>query len=329
MKSYAPFLLAAAILPLTVGTGAADCGPQKPATLRDAAVEIVLRTPAGPAFGTGIIWNTRGHIVTNDHVASSGDQPMVTLANGERRAARVLARAPDQDLAVLAVDGPLPAPAPRKIASGLRPGESVLAVGNPFGRGMSVAGGVVNGFGREVITGPGRRLTGMIETTAPLNPGNSGGPLVTCRGEVVGINTAAVQQGPAGSPLGFAITTEQADAVVNRLLQPDIAMAELTPAAPPRASMETSKRPGLGLYVVSGQQSLVIREVVPGSPAARAGALPGDAIIEANGRFVSSPADLQSLVQEAGQGSIAVLRIVRAGTALDMAVRISPIQFSS
>jgi len=327
MQRLAPLAIAVTLSLPALGPAAAGCGPTDMNTLAgraSLAVEITIRTPGGqPAHGTGIIWNERGHIVTNDHVASVGDQHVVTLAGGERRAARVLARAPQHDLAVLAVDGPLPAPAPRKTTAALRAGESVLAVGNPFGRGMSVASGAVTGFGRDVITAPDRRLTGMIETTTPLSPGNSGGPLLTCRGEVVGINTAAVAQGPSGTPLGFAIPIDQAAAVVDRLLE---SSTVVTAASSPA---ERTERPGLGLYVVPNGQALVVHQVVPGSPAARAGAMPGDAIIEANGRLVSSPADLQALVHEAGTGTVAVLRIVRYGSQLDMAVRITPVVFSS
>ncbi|KAA0677716.1 PDZ domain-containing protein, partial [Roseomonas genomospecies 6] len=236
----------------------------------------------------------------------------------------MVARAPNHDLALLLVDGSLPPPAPRKTAAALRSGEAVLAIGNPFGRGLSIASGNVSGFDRDVITAPERRLTGMIETTTPLSPGNSGGPLLTCRGEVVGINTAAIEPGPNGARLGFAIPIDQAVPVVDRMLQ---VSSSLVAAAP---SDTHTERPGLGLYVVpSGARALLIQSVVPGSPAARAGAMPGDAIIGANGRVVSSPADLQSLVQKAGNGTVAILRIVRSGAQLDMAVQISSIVFAS
>lgn len=342
MQKLAPLAIAAGLLcPLALpanGLATAVCGPADawPAARGAAAVEITIRTPEGQsAHGTGIVWDTAGHIVTNDHVAAAGDRHTVTLAGGETRAARVLARAPEQDLAVLAVEGPLPAPAPRRAAASLRTGEPVLALGNPFGRGMSVSGGTITGFGREVVTGPDRQLSGMIETTTPLSPGNSGGPLLTCRGEVVGINTAAVQPGQAGmqagvragtrdggartGAIGFAIPIDRAGAVIGRLLRPADGAGSKGGAA---------ERPGLGLYLAPGFRFPVVQGVVPGSPAALAGAMPGDTIIGANGRPVFSPADLQSLVREAGNGAVALLRIVRYGAPMDMAVRISPVAFS-
>ncbi|WP_188092569.1 trypsin-like peptidase domain-containing protein [Azospirillum sp. B21] len=337
MQRLAALATAIALSLLTLQPALAGCDPTGfrvlPASTAS-TVKITIRTFGGqPAFGTGVIWDSDGHIVTNDHVATVGDQHTVTLASGERRAARVVARSPDQDLAVLSVDGPLPPAAPRASAATLQPGDAVLAIGNPFGQGTTLSTGIVNGFGREVITAPNRHMMGMVETTVPLRPGNSGGPLLSCRGEVVGINTAAVQTAPGGSTLGFAIPMEIADAAVARMLGADTAVA----AAPDFGSrfpaesgtlQRGSARPGLGLYVVPGGAALVVQQVVPGSPAARAGALPGDAIIEANGRMVSSPEDLQSMIRDASVGAIAVLRILRSGVALDMAVRITPVVFS-
>lgn len=337
MQRLAALAMAIALSILTLEPVFAGCGPagiQLLPTSAASAVKITIRTSSGqPAFGTGVIWDSDGHIVTNDHVATVGDRHIVTLADGEHRAARIVARAPDQDLALLSVDGPLPPAARRAPAGSLQPGDSVLAIGNPFGQGTTISTGIVNGFGREVITAPDRHMMGMVETTVPLRPGNSGGPLLSCRGEVVGINTAAVQTAPGGSTLGFAIPMEIADAAVARMLRADTAVA----AAPDFGSrfpaesgtvQRGSARPGLGLYVVPGGSALVVQQVVPGSPAARAGAMPGDAIIEANGRMVSSPEELQSLVHDATVGTIAVLRILRSGVALDMAVRITPVVFS-
>ncbi len=353
MQRFARLALAIALFLPTLDLAFAGCDPTGLRTLSASTastVKITIRMPGGhSAFGTGIIWDGDGHIVTNDHVATVGDQHIVTLASGEQRTARLLARAPDQDLALLAVDGALPPPAPRTSAASLRPGDNVLAIGNPLGQGIALTTGTINGFGREVITAPNRHLMGMIETTASLRPGNSGGPLLSCRGEIIGINTAAVEAGPGGTILGFAIPVDQADLVVERMMQVGTAVAE---ADPGQTALEQSAvaqgalaqnslvglndgrlharpaRPGLGLYVVPGGSALLIQKVVPGSPAARAGAQPGDAIIEANGRLVSSPEDLQTLVRDTSVGTIAVLRLLRFGTALDLAVRITPVVFS-
>lgn len=337
------------MLPLSAAASASECRAPSPDRAAS-AVKITIRTPGGPAHGTGIIWDDRGHIVTNDHVASAGPSHEVTFANGETRTARVVARASDRDLAVLAVDPPreagrMPAPAPHASARELRPGDPVFAIGNPFGRGLTLAQGVVNGFGREVVTGPVTHLYDMLETTTPLNPGNSGGPLFDCGGRVVGINTAVLQQ--AGGSLGFAIPIDRARTVVAGLLQERSTVAELAPpAAVPRPTAPSAARsgvtapaaqeaaapprPGLGLFVApDGAGGLLIQQVVPGSPAERAGARPGDAIKEANGRAVSSPSELQSVVQQAGNGTIAVLRIVRFGAPIDMAVQIRPVAFQA
>lgn len=313
-------------------------------------VEITIRTPNGQlAHGAGVIWDDRGHIVTNDHVAMAGDAYTVRLIGRAPRSGRLVARAPERDLAVLMVDGPLPAPAPRANVTELRAGDSVVALGNPFGRGLSLATGVVNGFGREVITGPTTHLFGMLETTTPLVPGNSGGPLFDCGGRLVGINTAVFQRG--NGRLGFAIPVDQVREVADTLLQAPLSVAQASPPATtaptatsqqdrvpaaspiavPQPTLPTvPRRPGLGLYVASGEAGhLIVQQVIGGSPAEVAGALPGDAILEANGRRVASPADLQQVVQQAGAGTITVLRIIRYGTPIDMAIRIAPVIFKS
>ncbi|WP_207458090.1 trypsin-like peptidase domain-containing protein [Azospirillum sp. SYSU D00513] len=332
-----PALLSCCLVPILVllapaPARAGDC----PATRPDgqaAAVRITISTPAGPAHGTGIVWDARGTIVTNDHVVAAGTVHEVTFASGATGAARIVARASDRDIAVLAVDpaslhgpGTGNVPAPQAAARDLRPGDPVFALGNPFGRGLALAQGVVNGFGREVITGPRTHLYDMLETTTPLNPGNSGGPLFDCSGRVVGINTAVLQQG--GGSLGFAIPIDHARAVVAALLQgrAEVVEAVSTPMAPAPTALEAvaPARPELGVQVVPDRVGrLMIRQVVPGSPAERAGTRPGDAITRANGRRVSSLAELRSALRTA-ERPVMVLRILRNGAALDMPVRLTP-----
>lgn len=313
---------------LPTAAGAADCRSFTPAQVARAAaghtqsvVSIVIRTADGrPAYGAGIVWDEGGHVVTNDHVAAAGDGYLVEFSDGASRSARLVARAPGRDLAVLKLFGTMPEPAPRAPSPTLRAGDPVIAVGNPFGRGLSMAGGVVSGFDREIITGPATRLSGMLQTTVALSPGSSGGPLFDCDGRVVGINTAVSRASANGQAMGFAIPIERAAETVASLLDGPTLAADTAPAP-----TQLPARPGLGLYVAANDRGvLTVQSVVPNSPAAHAGARAGDAITHANGRPVHTPAELLALVHEGGIGSVAVLRVMRGGKPVQVPVPVGP-----
>lgn len=320
-------LMLAFLLPTVAG--AAECRFTAPAMVTQTVagrtptvVAIMIRTADGrPAYGTGVIWDGAGHVVTNDHVAAAGDGYLVGFADGTSRSARLVARAPERDIAILAVYGDLPEPAPRARSRDLKPGDPVVAIGNPFGRGLSLAGGIVSGFEREIITGPATRLSGMLQTTVALNPGSSGGPLFDCGGRVVGINTAVSRSGKDGEAMGFAIPIERVSDTVTALLDTRRRVVD--------ARQPDARRPGLGLYVApDAVGALVVQRVIPNSPADRAGARPGDAITHANGHDVHTSAELQSLVHQGGVGAVAVLRVVRSGQKVDMAVPVQPLLFA-
>lgn len=326
-----PMLLAimlAVLLP--VAAGAVECRSSTQAQVARAAaghtqsvVSIVIRTADGrPAYGAGIVWDGGGHVVTNDHVAAAGDGYLVEFSDGASRSARLVARAPGRDLAVLKVYGTTPEPAPRTRSHDLRAGDPVIAVGNPFGRGLSMAGGVISAFDREIITGPATRLSGMLQTTVALSPGSSGGPLFDCAGAVVGINTAVSRSPANGQAMGFAIPIERVAEAVGIMLE-NPSLADAAPA-PPAAPLAAVSRPGLGLYVAANAGGvLMVQSVAPDSPAAHAGAQPGDAITHANGRPVHSPSDLLALVHETGVGSTALLRVVRGGKPVQVRVPVA------
>lgn len=321
-------MMLAMLLPMAAG--ATECRSSTPAQVARAAaghtqsvVSIVIRTADGrPAYGAGILWDGGGHVVTNDHVAAAGDGYLVEFSDGASRSARLVARAPGRDLAVLKVYGATPEPAPRTRSHDLRAGDPVIAVGNPFGRGLSMAGGVISAFDREIITGPATRLSGMLQTTVALSPGSSGGPLFDCGGAVVGINTAVSRSPSSGQAMGFAIPIERvAEAVAAMLENPSL--ADVTPTQP-AAPVAAVSRPGLGLYVAANAGGvLMVQSVAPDSPAAQAGAQAGDAITHANGRPVHSPSDLLALVHETGVGSTAVLRVVRGGKPVQVRVPVA------
>lgn len=256
-----------------------------------------LEVPAGS--GSGFVWDTAGHCVTNYHViASRGPVPSTVKlrlqGSAESFDAEVVGVEPEKDIAVLKIKpGALPPPIPVGTSHDLQVGQSVLAIGNPFGLDYTLTTGVVSALGRDVDGVGGRPIKGCIQTDAAINPGNSGGPLLDSRGRLIGINTAILapsRGGQAGSiGIGFAIPVDTVRRVVSqiirygRVVRPSLGINVLDDAI--KRSYEAQLRRKLpGVLVV---------EVIPDSPAQRAGLQParfrgadvalGDLITHING----------------------------------------------
>ncbi|HTG32462.1 MAG TPA: trypsin-like peptidase domain-containing protein [Thermoanaerobaculia bacterium] len=171
--------------------------------------------------GSGFIWDRQGHIVTNFHVLAGGDAFKVTLADQSTWDARPIGVAPEKDLAVLKIDAPaskLP-PLPLGNSETLKVGQSVYAIGNPFGLDQSLTTGVVSALGREIQSVGGAPIRDVIQTDAAINPGNSGGPLLDSAGRLVGVNTAIYSPSGASSGVGFAIPGHDVAWVVPDLIR--------------------------------------------------------------------------------------------------------------
>ena len=234
------------------------------------------------ASGSGVIIDARGYVVTNNHVVQGSASLEVVLASGERRTAELVGSDLFSDIAVLRVEGSLPAAAPWGNSDMLRPGETVIAIGSPLGEFTNtVTVGVVSATGRSIETSSGYRMEDLIQTDAAINRGNSGGPLVNLAGQVVGINTLVVRgsgSSDVAEGLGFAIAGNSARAIADQLIRQGyvarpylgITWAWISPAA------ATLNRLPLkyGAY---------LREVVSGGPAAEAGLEPGDTITALGG----------------------------------------------
>jgi putative serine protease PepD len=185
-------------------------------------VSVQIRTSAGGGSGSGFVFDSNGHIVTNNHVvAAAGRNGTVTVvgSDGRRLTAEVVGTDPASDIAVLRVEPTAALRALDLAASGsTRVGESVLAVGSPLGLNGSVTAGIVSALDREVRLGGGSRRT-AVQTDAAINPGNSGGPLVNVRGEVIGVNTAiATLEGGGNIGIGFAVPIDEAREVATSLI---------------------------------------------------------------------------------------------------------------
>src|SRR5579864_1243144 len=237
--------------------------------------------------GSGLVITPDGFVLTNSHVVKNADRIDVGFGDGRSMPAAVVGSDPHSDLAVLRVPQTgLPA-AQLADSSQLRVGQLVIALGNPLGFQATVTAGVVSALGRTLRTETGRLIEGIIQTDAALNPGNSGGPLVDFRGEVVGINTAII----AGSQgICFAIPANTAKWVVTQLITTGVVRRAYLGVVLQMASMDRRTADRLNLNASS---AALVTEVQADSAAAKAGVRSGDLIVQAAGQTIISPDDLQ------------------------------------
>src|SRR6266540_4126971 len=266
------------------------------------------------SLGSGFIWSGDGIIVTNSHVVEGASRVTVMFNDGTELRARLIGVDPDSDLAVLRVDAKNLAAAPIGASSDLMIGETVVAVGNPFGLSGTVTTGVVSALGRSVPSKEaGRTFTDFIQTDASINPGNSGGPLLNIEGKVIGINTAIYANAQG---IGFAIPVDRARKVIQDLLQYGQVRNAWIGAVTSTLTPEEAKR--IGAQARSG--ALVAR-VFGGSPAAAAGLRQGDVIVAVGGRAVDSRESFSTLTATATPGQPIELTIMRDGATRNVAVR--------
>jgi S1-C subfamily serine protease len=228
---------------------------------RDFFTLDVLEIPQGS--GSGFVWDDQGHVVTNLHVVVGGDKFSVTLAGGEEYEAKPVGVEPSKDIAVLRIVAPPGKLVPVQLGDSgdLVVGQKVLAIGNPFGLDHTLTTGVISALGREIRSAANTRIEDVIQTDASINPGNSGGPLLDSQGHVVGVNTAIYSPSGASAGIGFAVPVD----TVKRIVPELIGFGKVT-------------RAGMGITVIPdnlaqrwGVRGVIVRQVVPGSPADRAG----------------------------------------------------------
>ena len=262
--------------------------------------------------GSGVIISAAGQILTNHHVVQHAEEVRVTLTDGREYEARVVGRDPKTDLAVLQVDAGEPLQVATLGSSDtLRVGDWVMAIGNPFGLGHTVTAGIVSGKGRIIGAGP---YDDFIQTDASINPGNSGGPLFNMRGDVVGINTAMV---PHGRGIGFAIPIDTAKPLIPQM----VATGGVT-----RGYLGVSIQsitPDLAAALkLDGTQGALVSEVMPDSPASRAGLQTGDVITAFAGKPVASSQDLPGRVAATPVGQEMTVTVQRQGASLELTVTV-------
>ncbi len=259
------------------------------------------------SLGSGFVWSSDGIIVTNNHVVEGASRITVNFNDGSQLPARLIGVDPDSDLAVLRVETKNLLAAPIGTSSDLMIGETVVAVGNPFGLSGTVTTGVVSALGRSVPSKEvGRTFTDFIQTDASINPGNSGGPLLNIEGKVIGINVAIYAQAQG---IGFAIPVDRARKVIQDLLRYGEVHSAWIGAVTATLTPEEAKR--LGLRATRG--ALVAR-VFGGSPAQAAGLRAGDVITAVNGRAVDSREAFTTLTATVMTGQPLTLAVTREGS---------------
>jgi serine protease Do len=265
----------------------------------------VVQVNDGRGGGSGTIWSLDGVIVTNHHVVPR-QRARVRTPDGTEYEARVIESLPDRDIAVLKIDATeLPA-LPAGDASALRPGELVLAVGHPFGIAGAVSLGVFSGIG-PIEQRHGRHFREAIIANIELRPGNSGGPLVTADGAVVGINAMVLGHGTALA-VPSAVITRLLSGARTRQLGVRIGMI----ATPP----DLATRIALPLSMVA-----IVLEVIGDGLAARSGLLPGDILLRVDGHVIEEPGDIAWALSDLGDRSALDLQIVRAGRLQGITIR--------
>ena len=271
--------------------------------------------------GSGFVLDKLGNVLTNNHVVRDADRVEVTLIDGTTYPATVIGRDPQSDLAVLKVDAPadLLQPAALGDSSQLKVGQLAVAIGNPLGFTRTLTVGVVSGLGRPLPSAAQRLIVDMVQTDAALNPGNSGGPLVNSRGEVIGINTAIERDQPG---VGFAVPINRA----KRFL-PDM-LAGRAIRHPWIGISGTDVTPFLAdQFGLPAQRGVLIQETLPNGPAAQAGVrgaqgtpASGDLVVGVDGRAIATLAELVGYIDSKGVGDRVILSILREKQARDIEV---------
>ena len=284
----------------------------------------VQQVPEGT--GSGFVWDKKGHIVTNFHVIRGADVAQVVLADHSAWKARLVGASPEADLAVLAIDAPEDRLQPILVGTShdLEVGQSVFAIGNPFGLDHTMTTGIVSALGREISGESGRTVKGMIQIDAPINPGNSGGPLLDSSGRLIGVNAAIVSPSGAFAGIGFAIPVDKVNRVVTELIRHGKIV-----------------RPSLGIEPAPDQwvaelglNGVLVLSVVPGGPAAKAGIRAthrmsdgqielGDLILAIDGQTLDSANDLLSTQENDKVGDTVTLLLLRDGQRREVKVTLA------
>lgn len=267
------------------------------------------------SLGSGVIVSKEGHIVTNHHVIANVDEIKVQLHDGRELEAQLVGSDEPTDLAVLKVTAKDLVPLPFGDSSQVRVGQIVFAIGNPFGLQETVTQGIISAKGRRAIADSSNEF---FQTDTAINPGNSGGPLVNLRGEIVGINESIFSQSGGWQGVGFAIPSNVARETLEGIIRNGrpqrgylgVVIQELTPELAQHFGVATT-------------EGALITEVLPDSPALKAGIQPGDILVEMNNRSIRRAQDVRTILADAGIGATVKIELIRQGETLTVKAQIA------
>ena len=279
--------------------------------------------------GSGFIWDQEGHVITNFHVIQGASSAKVTLADHSTEEAQLVGAAPDHDLAVLYIKVPKNQLRPLAIGTSadLEVGQSVFAIGNPFGLDQTLTTGIISALGREINATTGRTIAGVIQTDAAINPGNSGGPLLDSAGRLIGVNTAIFSPSGSNSGIGFAVPVDTVNRIVPQLIR-----------------QGTITRVGLGVRIGDDRVSrrlnlsgVLIIEVDKGSAAEAAGLRStridakgagklGDVIVAVDGERIETSSDLFNAMEKRTVGETVKVTVLRGETRLSIPVTLQAVR---
>jgi S1-C subfamily serine protease len=264
--------------------------------------------------GSGFVFTPDGFILTNSHVVHQAERIEVTVADGHKYQAELIGDDPDTDLAVIRINAPNLVPARLGDAQKIRVGQLVLAIGNPYGFQYSVTAGVVSALGRSLRAQSGRLMDSVIQTDAALNPGNSGGPLVNTRGEVIGVNTAMIM--PAQG-ISFATSIDTAKFVAIRLMREGKVTRSYIGLAGQNVQLP---RRIVRFYNLPVESGILVVSFEPNSPARTGGIREGDIVIGFDDQPVTGIDDLHKLLSEERIGKSSTLLVIRGTEKVELEV---------
>ena len=280
--------------------------------------------------GSGSVIDSKGYILTNNHVIKDAQKLEVTLADGSKWPAKLIGADPDNDLAVIKIDAPASKlkPLPWSDSQKLQVGQKVLAIGNPFGLGLTLTTGIISSLGRTIRSEVGTQIEDVIQTDASINPGNSGGPLLNSDGEMIGINTAILSPTGASVGIGFAIPVNTAKRIVPQLISKGYVSYPYVGATVQPLFPQIVK-----LLKLDVEKGAMVVEVTPGGPADKAGlkggnrqvqagniliTVGGDVITQVDQKEVKDAEELIKTIREKNIGDTVVLKILRDGKPRDL-----------
>ena len=320
--------LVSRVRPAVVTITSTETAPVQPAASRGSDEDAMPRGPFGvpgrgqpdaasrtmKALGSGFLVDAEGHVVTNNHVVAGATKVVVTLDDGRELEAKVMGRDPRTDLAVLKVDAGAGLPfLSLGDSDKARPGDWVVAMGNPFGLGGSVTAGIVSARGRDIGAGP---YDDFLQVDAPINRGNSGGPLFGTDGTVLGVNTAIYSPSGGSVGIGFAIPSNVVKQVVAELE----AHGHVERGFLGASTQKVTPAMAAALKLPKAEGALVA-DVQPDGPAAAAGLKPGDVVMAVNGAAVHDPRTLARQVAALHPGATVQLAVQRDGAAQTLSAK--------